>query len=296
MTKLAALGAVLGIALAAARAGAQAPSSPPGQSGAEECLAAIPSSELTRVPVFASVQMVDGERHSVPPDLANTLQEVGDRARALVSNGADTLPAGEPALTWRDLGGFIHGVWHRDGRLTSSFLGDSSRGIRLLARALGDAQGAGETFMVWPDTVKADSLAFYFSLVRPLIDTTGAVEAITQRPVVPVFTIAAPRQRLVGHKGRGVPPSYPGGAMAAGATGTVILQFVVDTAGHADMTTVHDIWPADRPRLTGRLADYYKDFLTTARSSIENTRFVPARTGRCAVRQVVVEPFTFDIR
>lgn len=292
--KGAALGAALVMATAG-RVGAQRPSMAVAQWEPNECLATIPNSELTRVPVFATVEMADGLQHSVPSDLANTLQAVADRARGIVNNGPDTLPAGEPALTWRDLGGVVRGVWHRDGRLTSSVAGDSSRGIGLLARALDAAQGAGDTFMVWPDTVRADSLVFYFSLVRPMVDTAGTVHAVTERPIVPVFSIGAPRQRTVAWLARGTMPQYPRDAFREGATGTVVLQFVVDTSGRADTTTFRDIWPGDRPRPTGASAAYYNGFLDTARRSIATARFRPARIGRCAVRQVVWEPFTFDI-
>lgn len=295
MTKVAALGMALVMA-AASRAGAQRPATAVLLWEPNECLATIPSSELTRVPVFATVEMADGLQHSVPPDLANTLQAVADRARGLVSSRSDTLPAGEPALTWRDLGGVVRGVWHRDGRLTSSVAGDSSRGIGLLARALDTAQGAGDTFMVWPDTVRADSLVFYFSLVRPMVDTTGTVHAVTQRPIVPLFSVAAPRQRPVAWLARGTMAPYPRDAFRAGATGIVVLQFVVDTAGRADTTTFRDIWPGDSPRPSGPSAEYYNGFLDTARRSIATARYIPARIGRCPVRQVVREPFTFDIR
>jgi hypothetical protein len=74
------------------------------------------------------------------------------------------------------------------------------------------------------------------------------------------------------------------------------MQFVVDSSGRVDPATLRDLWPADRPRLTGELGGHYRAFLSAVRDGLADARYVPARVGGCATRQLVQQPFEFRFR
>jgi hypothetical protein len=61
------------------------------------------------------------------------------------------------------------------------------------------------------------------------------------------------------------------------------------------METVRDLWPADRPRLTGELGRHYRGFLAAATRAMKDARFEPARLGGCPVPQLVAVPFAFKL-
>jgi protein TonB len=78
-----------------------------------------------------------------------------------------------------------------------------------------------------------------------------------------------------------------------GVTGNLLAQFVVDTNGRAVMSTFKDLWPSDKPRLTGGLQEYYEAFVDAVREGVSDETFTPARVGSCAVRQIVQMPVMF---
>lgn len=80
------------------------------------------------------------------------------------------------------------------------------------------------------------------------------------------------------------PPHYPDSLRAAKIEGQVLLQFVVDTSGRPEMSTV-------RVRQSTNIA-----FTRAAIASLGGARFSPARVKGRAVRQVVQLPFQFALR
>ena len=66
--------------------------------------------------------------------------------------------------------------------------------------------------------------------------------------------------------------------------------------GRADPSTVRDVWPKERSRLTGELGDYYRRLVNEATGAVERGRFYPAEIAGCKVRQLVQLPFTWNIR
>ena len=91
------------------------------------------------------------------------------------------------------------------------------------------------------------------------------------------------------------PSDSTGLRVVARRDGTLVLQFVVDTSGRADTTTVRDVWPADRPRLTSDPGEYYAAFMRTATEALRRARFYPAGIAGCRVRQLVQLPFTYTL-
>ena len=84
--------------------------------------------------------------------------------------------------------------------------------------------------------------------------------------------------------GEAPPPPYPATLDSAGIPGQALLQFVVDTAGRADSSTI------------AALASSHPDFSAAARRAVLAWRFTPAiREGR-RVRQIAELPFSFAPR
>lgn len=78
-------------------------------------------------------------------------------------------------------------------------------------------------------------------------------------------------------------PRYPAMLRSANVEGVVLAQFVVDTSGHADMSTfkvlksTHDL------------------FTESVRAALPNMRFYPALVGGRPVKQVLQMPFQFGL-
>ena len=78
-------------------------------------------------------------------------------------------------------------------------------------------------------------------------------------------------------------PRYPPLLAAAGATGRVSLQFVVDTAGAVELGSVSVLEPA------------HEAFVAAARKALDGSRFSPARIRGRAVRQLVRQTIAFRL-
>ena len=112
---------------------------------------------------------------------------------------------------------------------------------------------------------------------------------------IPLWSVAVPFEEDVKQK---VEPHirYPDSPKSVSASAVVIMQFIVDTTGRVDPSSISDIWPADRPRLTGELGEYYRDFVIAVRAGLSSARYVPARVGGCPLRKMVTQPFHFGMR
>jgi TonB family protein len=78
-------------------------------------------------------------------------------------------------------------------------------------------------------------------------------------------------------------PRYPDILKAAGVSGEVIASFVVDTTGLADVGSLKVI------RSSHQL------FVNSIVAAMPNMRFTPAMVGGRKVKQLVMEPFVFQI-
>ena len=269
------------------------------------CLDSIPPSAMTPLPVFVVPVLRDTTQRFFLQQVGTLAQALVDRTRVMLGAPGDSLPRGEPVVTWRGLHRSLSVAWNRDGAarwwITPDSIGSdpapplpgTTEAAALLARALEGARTAGTAALFWPEGPAPDSVVFDLTLQSPLVDDTNGVQPIRAEIAVPMMVVQTPRIHAV----RGIhmrAPSYPTGPLMGSATGRVILQFVVDTTGRADMSTLRDMWPSDKPRLEGKLGDYYASFVRAARSSIQKATFDPARIGGCKVRQVVQQPFTYS--
>jgi len=78
-------------------------------------------------------------------------------------------------------------------------------------------------------------------------------------------------------------PVYPALLRSAGIEGTVLVQFVVDTLGRADMTTVQV------------LRSEHAFFTSAVKHALERMCFLPAEIGEHRVPQLVRQAFQFRL-
>lgn len=105
------------------------------------------------------------------------------------------------------------------------------------------------------------------------------VESDTSHVNHPYFEFEVEEQA---HMAAGSPqPRYPDMLKSANIVGDVAVQFVVDSAGRAEMETFRV------------LKSTHEGFTAAVRSALPEMLFTPARTGGRKVRQLVYYPFTF---
>ncbi|HET9454813.1 MAG TPA: TonB family protein [Gemmatimonadaceae bacterium] len=80
------------------------------------------------------------------------------------------------------------------------------------------------------------------------------------------------------------PPVYPPELRAAGVEGEAIVQFVVDTAGVPEMASFRV------------LRSTHSEFTKAAHAHVSTARYNPAMLRGRKVRQLVQQPFNFQIR
>jgi protein TonB len=78
-------------------------------------------------------------------------------------------------------------------------------------------------------------------------------------------------------------PRYPAELRSAGVEGEVLVQFVVDTTGLYEPGTVKI------------LQSSHELFTAAVRDALPSLKFSPAEIGGRKVRQIVQQPFTFNI-
>ncbi len=244
--------------------------------------------------------------YAIVPDSANPrltqmadefTQSVAQYLRVLLKAHDDTLPAGEPLIGWRGVKqqGVLAVSASRQAspvfNLLSSTQNDSIADT-LLLRAARSAQDQGDGIF-WSSDETSDSLAFSIGFA---LSPQGKIElGGSYRSAFPVFSVLSPPETPALFIGTSH-PVYPLTTLQLGATGVVIVQFKVDTAGHVLPETVREQWPSSTPRPTGDLLIAYTAFLQSVMTWLPTAAFKPARIGSCPVNQLVEQPFTFDFR
>jgi hypothetical protein len=269
----------------------------------ERCLAQLPDSVFTRVVVYLEARPIDSiASREVLPSVDLLTEMIAMRMRTLLGGDSYRAPVADSVFPWRNLGGALRLAVHADGRFTwrgpdtarTTSDGIYRRNTDLLERAVAITRDSAERIFI-PESAVRDSVLFRLAYIWPEVTPRGETTPVLTRLALPVFTLRVP-QLTPAIPIRHPAPRYPSGSRTGGAEGTVILQFVIDTTGRAIMSTLRDLWPADRPRLRGELGRHYKDFLDASRSSVEKARYEPARLGGCPLRQLVQLPFSYKLR
>ena len=296
------------LALAPAAAGAQ-----PAADSA--CVVPPPRSAFTRVPVLVYAEVADPADRGARGPIDLIAQEVAERLRAMVWNAAargavpadagTTLPPADSVVEDRALATGLRVVARRDGspitwRMAREESVDSAAadtvGAALLAQALDAAVRAQAIFIPEP-AFRHDSLVFALRYTRPDVPRglAGATSPVTERNPSPAFSLEVPWVRAATLVPGTLTPRYPVAAIRRGYVGQMRLRFVVGADGRAEAPTVHDVWPADVPPLTGRDREAYDAFVVSARRALVTARFQPALRAGCPMRQLVELPMAWSL-
>lgn len=285
----------------------------PYASSLRACLAAAP-----RTPRYMTVVHITARAANHEDSLPKAVQQsvdlmvetIGTYARARLGAAAGNLPYADSTqssgLASLMFSSHLHAIGRRDGTVrwwgesdstpTRNAPVDSVRraGEQLLGLALDSALAAGESFQ-WPDDYAgADSIAFAVEFVYPVPDSKGTLRPIRARHATPLIAVHVTSNEPVAPR-RNLEVAFPPRALRFGATGTVVMRFVVDTAGQVVPSTISDVWPAGRPRPRGAAASAYDAFVREATAGLRRAVYSPARVGGCAYATVVHQPFTFEI-
>lgn len=109
---------------------------------------------------------------------------------------------------------------------------------------------------------------------------TAEINTEPERPNAEVYFEYQVEQRAMPAVGA-ARPQYPASLRGSGVAGSVRAQFVVDTTGAVDLTTLKI------------MAATNEVFVTEVRRALAGMQFSPARIGGRAVRQLVITEFPF---
>jgi hypothetical protein len=266
---------------------------------AHSCLDTLSASAFVRVPVYLEAKAADSSAKALLPDADTLALHVAAMVRSSMSESTTSLPEGEALLQWRQVGGAVRIVAHRDGHFTlwtPPEPGDSVRAASrlLLVQSIAALTDAGRKFG-WPTDVAGDSATFDLEQRWADVTPDGTLKPLLVRAAaMPMFSMAMPRSQEVAMRRPGH-LNYPPDERGANIEGVVILEFVVDSAGRVVNNSVKDTWPTDRPRLTGVAGAHYEAFVNAAKLAVGEASYDPARVGGCPVKQVVQQPFTFNL-
>ena len=120
-----------------------------------------------------------------------------------------------------------------------------------------------------PNTPRAKPVAQAAKGPLPVLAQEPYFEFQVEQPVTPAPGSLSPR--------------YPDLARQAGIEGEVLAQFVVDTTGRAE------------PSSLKILKSSHDLFIQSVKNALPEMRFVPAEVGGRKVKQLVQEPFSYSL-
>lgn len=228
--------------------------------------------EFPRRVMYATLEAPQDDSPTLAIYLGTLLQEI-----ALVYAAPDSAP---------DLPTYSFSLrLHRDGRLTGLQPLEAHVPTSLtepVIRAIDSVSRRGGIGMI---TFDMDDdplpLRLAFRLGKPQSDTSvpfykmlyaAYLEYETDKPALP----------LRGNRA----PEYPDALRERRIEGEVLVQFVVDTMGRADMRTFRLLGPRR----------VYREFVESVINALPKMRFSPAERRGCKVKQLVQLPFAFKLR
>ena len=260
------------------------------------CMSAMARTSMARVPIYLDARAPEftDSLFTLQTDLI--AQEVASEYRALLGAKENEIPRATEGTAWYAVPAQLVVVARRDGsmaRTLKTFAGDSSV-VTTLARAFDSARAHGNAMIAWPEKARNDSVVFRLSIMPADASST----LLERSPTLPrvkfaMFSIPEPYIAPATIKTQPEMPVYPTFNGQNGITGQVILEFIVDTLGAVDPSTIHDVWNSNKPRPQSELARYYAEFVRAVGKWIGKTAFTPARMGSCLVPQLVRFPVKF---
>jgi len=223
-------------------------------------------------------------------------QQVAARARAVLGAGPNMVPEDDTLANWRHLSGTLplEVVFYRDRpsvwRVDSAADTSSARLLAVYSDVLRQ-MSPNDLWVVWPPGFASDSVVLRFAL------GPNDPPRATHQPRFAVFSlpmgVVAQSHALPNHVAH---PQYPYDAEFRRVIATLTMDFVIDTTGHPDSTTLKDETPPPKVFDFPRAEMYYREFVAATRKAILASTFHPARYGGCAVRELVRAPYAFRFR
>jgi TonB family protein len=241
---------------------------------AKRCIAPAATArtvETTLRPVYATLEPRNKQSGPINMYLATLLQQI-----ALAFAAPDsTLPLPNYSFTLR---------LHKDGRLTDARPVESHIPSALAEATIRAIDSISSQGGIGPVFVDIDEDPLPVRMTFRLGVRTSDMSVLFYRMVYPAFLefeIEKPALSIPGNPA----PRYPEGLRDEGIEGEVLVQFVVDTSGRADMRTFRLLGPSR----------VYREFVQAVFDNIPKMRFTPAELGGCKVRQLVQLPFAFKL-
>lgn len=243
-----------------------------------------------RVPVALTARLVGARAQVMEAQAGALLQLLGEEVQRALGARDDSLPAGEPALSWRQLEGALLVTTTREGAVSvaavptgpPSLYGTDSA-MRVVRRALDPLVRSGEARLLWPEGFREAAVTMQLQLERPFVLDDSTYAPVRRRIAVPLFTVLAPFE---------VPPAparprlrfvRPPGARE----GRVVMEYAVDDTGHVDPLSVMEVQEPDRVALPTEDLATHAAYVERVATLFRSMRLTPARVGGCAVHAIV---------
>jgi hypothetical protein len=223
-------------------------------------------------------------------------QDVASQVVALLGGTEDKVPVADRSVTWRSLPSQLLVTIHPDGRVTRRGVSAwrDTIATSLLVRAFDAARANGAARIIVPDAIASRPVVVRLVLDMELYVPGGQVKPpASAHPGFAAFMMPYATESMALPKPNNPRPRYPDRAVMSRMGGYVIMRFIVDTLGRVEPASIHDLWPSDKPRLTGYLAADYDDFVSAVKAVLPTWRFTPALLGSCPRGQVVDLPIAF---
>ena len=223
-------------------------------------------------------------------------QDVASQFIALLGGTEDKVPVADRSVTWRSLPAQLLVTIHPDGSVTRRGVSAwrDTTATSLFVRAFDAARANGAALIIVPDNLASRPVVVRLVLDMDLYAPGGRTKTpASARPGFAAFLMPYATEAPALPKPNNPPPRYPDRAAMSRMGGYVTMRFIVDTLGRVEPASIHDLWPSDKPRLTGYLAADYDEFVSAVKAVLPMWRFSPARLGSCPVSQVVNLPIAF---
>jgi hypothetical protein len=263
------------------------------------CINALPAAELHRSIVYLHAEVSDSGNSSLAPQAALMASQVADTMRVRMGGTSTLLPSGDSLIKPSTIPAQLVVTLHADGSATRVGEGQYGDTVTpaLLEASFDAIRKNGDGAMVWPDGYTADSVVVKLILSSAdVVHNAAIAQSRTRHEHFAVFDALLPIARAALPRHGNPDPRYPFQNRVHHVSGNLLLQFVVDTSGHAVLNTMHDVWPADKPRLTGELGGYYDEFLAATMDAVLKWKFYPAFMGSCAIPQTVQLPISYQFQ
>lgn len=253
---------------------------------------------MYRVPVFLDAAMPESADSALLYQADSIAKRVAAELRIQLGAVGEAVPEEDGRLAWYTLPAGIIVAFARDG--TTSWNANDpdadSTAASLLGKAFDAVRARGNALINWPKGYDEDSMLVRLSLFPAYMGDMSPGIAFIDGARFRAFYLSEPELIPTDLLPNQTLPDYPLQNERHHVTGSVLLQFVVDSTGHVVANTIHDVWPTGRARQTGGSAERYDDFVSSARDWAGTLRFEPARLGGCPVRQTVRVPLVFAAR